>query len=104
MSELIVLVTCKDNTEGKKIARQLVEEKLAACVNLIDIESVYRWMGKIKDCGECLLIIKTTEERFEPLRKKVREIHSYEVPEIVGIKIDLGDQDYLTWVRESTSG
>jgi periplasmic divalent cation tolerance protein len=104
MSALLVFITCKDSEEGKKIANELVQGRLAACVNLSKVESIYRWKGKVERSGEYLLIVKTVEERFEELRKKVKEIHSYEVPEIVGIKIETGDKGYLDWLKESTSG
>lgn len=104
MSALLVFITCKDLGEGKRIARELVNGGLAACVNLTEVESVYKWKGKTEESEECLLIVKTSEQKFEKLRKKVKSIHSYELPEIIGIKISAGDKDYLSWVKESTSG
>lgn len=104
MSALLVLITCKDKDEGKKIARELVNGKQAACVNLADVESVYRWKGKVEECAECLLIVKTSEEKFEELKKRVKALHSYEVPEIIGVKVGAGDKRYLDWLSGSTSG
>ena len=104
MTPLVVLITCRDKREGKKIARKLVGEGLAACVNLTGLDSVYRWKGKVEETSECLLIVKTSGGRFEKLRRKVREIHSYKLPEIIGIQIGKGDREYLRWLSESTSG
>ena len=104
MSEpMIVLVTCGSEEEGLKIARTLVEERLAACVNLLPpIRSIYRWEGKTCDEKEWLLIIKTKKERFEDLEKKVKSLHSYSVPEIIGLPIVEGSSSYLQWLEEMT--
>ena len=104
MSDLIiVLVTCGSEEEGLKIARALVEERLAACVNLVSpIRSIYRWEGKIWDEKEWLLIIKTQSHRFGELEKKVKSLHSYSVPEIVSLPIVEGSSSYLNWLEEMT--
>jgi periplasmic divalent cation tolerance protein len=104
MSEpMVVLVTCGSEEEGLKIARTLVEERLAACVNLLSpIRSIYRWEGKTCDEKEWLLIIKTKKERFEDLEKKVKSLHSYSVPEIIGLPIVEGTSFYLQWLEEMT--
>jgi periplasmic divalent cation tolerance protein len=86
-----------------KIANVLVENRLAACVNLVaPIRSVYRWEGKIWDEREWLLIIKTQKHRFEELEKKVKSLHSYSVPEITSLPITEGSSAYLDWIRENT--
>jgi len=100
---VVVLVTCGSEEEALKIANALVEDRLAACVNLVaPIRSVYRWEGKIWDEKEWLLIIKTQKHRFEELEKKVKSLHSYSVPEIVSLSITEGSSAYLHWIRENT--
>jgi periplasmic divalent cation tolerance protein len=103
-NELVALVTVKDREEGLLIAESLVDERLAACVNLVPaIESVYRWEGKVVRDSEALLIIKTTDERYPELESRVKELHSYTTPEVVTLTIHRGSADYLRWLRESTS-
>ena len=104
MSDLIVvLVTCGSEEEALKIAKALIEEHLAACVNVISpIRSIYRWEGKIWDEREWLLIIKTQSHRFGELEKKVKSLHSYSVPEIVSLPIVEGSSSYLNWLVEMT--
>ena len=100
---IVVLVTCGSEEEGLKIARALVEDGLAACVNLISpVRSIYRWEGKIFDENEWLLIIKTQRGNFGELEKKVKSLHSYSVPEIIGVPILEGSSSYLDWVKEMT--
>jgi periplasmic divalent cation tolerance protein len=100
---IVVLVTCGSEDEAVKIARALVEERLAACVNLVSpIRSIYRWEGKIWDEREWLLVIKTQKPRFEELGKRVKSLHSYSVPEIIGLPIVEGSLAYLDWIRENT--
>jgi periplasmic divalent cation tolerance protein len=100
---LVVLVTCGSEEEGLKIAHALVEERLAACVNLVSpIRSIYRWEGKIWDEKEWLLIIKTQTVRVEDLEKRVKSLHSYSVPEIIALPIEKGSSSYLNWVKEMT--
>src|SRR4030066_2402397 len=104
MSEsIVVLVTCGSEEEALKIAHALVEDHLAACVNLVSpIRSIYRWEGKIWDEKEWLLIIKTQKKRFQELEKKVKSLHSYSVPEIISLPIGEGSSSYLKWIRENT--
>ena len=100
---IVVFVTCGSEEEGLKIANALVEGRLAACVNLISpIRSIYRWEGKVWDETEWLLIIKTQKERFEELERKVKSLHSYSVPEIIGLTIVEGSSSYLNWLAEMT--
>jgi periplasmic divalent cation tolerance protein len=100
---VVVLVTCGSEEEAQKIANALVEDRLAACVNLVaPIRSIYRWEGKIWDEKEWLLIIKTQKHRFEELEKRVKSLHSYSVPEIVSLSITEGSSAYLEWIRENT--
>jgi periplasmic divalent cation tolerance protein len=81
-----------------------VEERLAACVNLVSpVRSIYRWEGKIWDEKEWILFIKTQKERFEELERKVKSLHSYSVPEIIGLPIVEGSSSYLQWLLEETT-
>jgi periplasmic divalent cation tolerance protein len=104
MSEIaIVFVTAGSEQEAAGIGRTLVEERLAACANIIpSIRSIYRWKGKICDEGEVLIIIKTRTSKYESLQKRVKELHSYEVPEIVSFPVAEGLPQYLDWVVEET--
>ncbi len=100
---IVVLVTCGSEEEATKIANLLVEERLAACVNMISpVRSIYRWEGKIWDEREWILIIKTQKKRFEELEKKVKSLHSYSVPEIIGLPVVEGASSYLKWLEEMT--
>jgi periplasmic divalent cation tolerance protein len=101
--KIVVLATCGSQKEARKIARALVERRLAACVNEIGapVTSVYRWKGKVESAKEFLLVIKTTKKRFAALRKAIRELHSYEVPEIIALPIVEGSRAYLDWIAES---
>ncbi len=100
---IVVLVTCGSEEEALKIANALVEDRLAACVNLVaPIRSIYRWEGKIWDEEEWLLIVKTQKHRFETVEKKVKSLHSYSVPEIIGVPITEGSWAYLNWIKENT--
>jgi len=103
MSYITIFSTASNKEEAKKIANVLVKEKLAACVNIVDkIESVYEWQGEIQEESEVLMIIKTKSELFESLKKKIKELHSYEVPEIIALDIKDGSDDYLKWIDEVT--
>src|SRR3984957_15472856 len=94
----IVLSTTGSEDEARKIARELVERRLAACVNILPpVESIYRWQGKIETGREWLLLIKTTAERFTAVNDTIRELHSYELPECIAIDIEDGSSEYLRW-------
>jgi periplasmic divalent cation tolerance protein len=98
----LALTTCSSLEEARRIAHALVERQLAACVNIIpQIESVYRWQGKIEAAAEWLLVIKTTAGAFDRLREAVSEMHSYEVPECIEIAVENGSAAYLQWIDES---
>lgn len=97
---LLCLSTCPDDATAAAIARVLVEERLAACVNRVSgVASTYRWQGAIRDEGEILLLIKTTRERFDALRARLIALHPYEVPELVAFEIAAGHAPYLDWLR-----
>jgi periplasmic divalent cation tolerance protein len=98
----IVLSTAGSEDEARKIARHLVEHQLAACVNIVpEVESIYRWQGKVESNREWLLLIKTTAERFPAVRDAVRKLHSYELPECIAIAIEDGSPEYLQWLGYS---
>lgn len=97
----LVLVTVGNETEAKSIARTLVEKSLAACVGMVPQNSIYSWKGEIIEDTEILLIIKTRNELFIPLRNVILSTHSYEVPEIIRIEIQEGHEPYLKWIEET---
>lgn len=98
----IVLCTAGSEDEARKIAHHLVEEGMAACVNIVPgVESIYRWQGKVESSGEWLLLIKTTAERFPSVRDAIQELHSYELPECIAISIEGGSPGYLEWIDQS---
>ncbi len=87
---------------ARRIGRTLVEEKLAACVNILPrVESVYRWQEKIETADEIVAIIKTTIGKYQQLEQRIRAMHSYEVPEIVAVRLHDGLPDYLNWIEQS---
>ncbi len=95
----IVFVTAGSEEEAATIARSLVELRLAACASIVPrIRSIYRWQGQIHDEQECLIIIKAATSQFEVLQERVRELHSYEVPEIISFPVTRGLPQYLDWV------
>src|SRR6267154_6200776 len=99
----IVLTTAGSGEEAQTIARHLVEKRLAACVNIIpQIESIYRWQGKVESAREWLLLIKTTAEQFEKVRDAIRELHSYDLPECIAVAIEDGSPEYLRWLANTT--
>jgi periplasmic divalent cation tolerance protein len=101
---IVVLVTCGSEEGALKIARSLVENRLAACISLISpVRSIYRWEGKILDEKEWILIIKTRKDRFKKLEKEVKSLHSYAVPEIIGLPVVEGSIPYLKWIKETTA-
>ena len=100
----IVLTTAGSEEEAHKIARHLVERRLAACVNIVpQITSVYRWQGNVDEAREWLLVVKTTAAAFVQVRHAIAELHSYEVPECVCLNIEDGSPNYLEWIAESVS-
>lgn len=98
---MVVLNTCPDETTAARIARALVEERLATCVNSIaGVRSVYFWDGRLQDDAEVLLIMKTTAGRLAELEARVKALHPYELPEILALPVAGGNERYLEWVRE----
>lgn len=101
---VVVLCTCADGEPAARLARALVEERLAACVNrLPGVVSSFRWEGRVAEENETLLLIKTTEDRLEALAARITELHPYELPEVVAVPVLGGLDSYLDWLRESVS-
>ena len=98
--KIVVLVTAGSLKEARRIARRLVEARLAACVNLSPVESIYRWQGKVETGRERLLIIKTSRELFPKLQDEIVKLHSYSTPEIICLPIVDGSPQYLNWLSE----
>ena len=100
--KVVVLVTAGSAEECGKIARAVVEKRLAACVNILGpIRSVYRWKGKVEDEQEHLMVMKTEQARFGALREEVERLHSYDTPEVICLPISEGSEKYLAWLAES---
>jgi periplasmic divalent cation tolerance protein len=101
--KLIVLVTCGSAKEARRIARAVVKQRLAACVNILEapVRSIYRWKGRVESAGEFLLIIKSSRKRFAAMQIAIRKLHSYDVPEIIAVPIERGSRSYLAWLSES---
>lgn len=98
----LFLVTAPSMEEARKIGHHVVENKIAACANLIsEINSIYRWKGKIEEDMEVLLLIKTGEEKSDEVIAAIEEIHSYDTPECIGFKIDKGSKKYLKWLNKA---
>lgn len=100
---VVVLITAPKEAEAEKIAKALVDERLAACVNIVkDIRSIYRWQANIEDEREVLLIVKTRKGLFSQLSAFVKGLHSYTVPEIIALPVIDGSGDYLKWINDET--
>ena len=104
MKETVTLVACRDRAQARRIARALVQERLAACVSVVPgVASIYRWKGKVEEAGELLLVIKSRAALSRRLAARVRALHSYAVPEVVTLAVVSGNPAYLRWIRESTT-
>lgn len=100
----ILLVTAASQAEAEQIAEALVSEQLAACVSLLPIQSIYTWKGEVCRESEWQLLIKTDLSLFAVLEQKIRELHSYEVPEVIALPILAGSQPYLDWITAQVAG
>ncbi|MDR2693297.1 MAG: divalent-cation tolerance protein CutA [Chitinispirillales bacterium] len=99
---VLAYITAKDRAQALSIGRTLVEERLAACVNVIDnMTSVYRWEGEINEDSEAILIVKTSTEKFEALAERVKRLHTYTCPCVISIPIIGGNKEYLDWLGEN---
>jgi periplasmic divalent cation tolerance protein len=100
---IIVLISAPNEEEASKISHTVVEERLAACVNIMhSVRSIYRWQGRVEDESEVLMVVKTKRTLFERLQGRVKELHSYEVPEIIGLPVIEGSKEYLDWLGQET--
>lgn len=98
----LALTTAGSSDEAQRLARELVERRLAACVNLIpNLTSIYRWQGAVEQAHEILLLIKTTEKQLSALEAAIRELHPYDVPEFLVLSVESGSQPYLAWLLDS---
>jgi periplasmic divalent cation tolerance protein len=104
-TEAILLMTnCPDQQTASELARQLLEQQLAACVNILPaMQSMYRWQGAIESASEVALLIKTTKLRYAQLEQAIKALHPYQVPEIIALPIVAGSSDYLHWIAQETS-
>ncbi len=101
---IVVLVTCPTRAVARRLADQLVDRRLAACVNILPgFESVFWWQGKADRCRETLLVIKTTAKGFERLRRAVIQLHPYDVPEVIALPVTAAHPAYLEWVERAVS-
>ena len=98
--KIVVLSTCASEQEGEKLARLLVDGRMAACVNVLPrMRSVYRWKGNVESADECLLLVKSSRELFDSVKAVLATAHSYEVPEVVALPIVDGSETYLNWLE-----
>ena len=97
--KIVVFCTCSSPEEAERIARRLVETRIAACASILPAaRSIYRWKGKVEDAAECLLVIKSSRSMFDQLRSEIEKAHSYEVPEILAVPVVDGSENYLNWL------
>ncbi len=98
----VVLTTVGNREEAQKIANALVESEIAACVNIVGpARSIYRWQGKVENAEEFLLIVKTWGDAYERVEETIKELHSYDVPECIALRVERGSEHYLEWVENS---
>ncbi|MTJ48318.1 divalent-cation tolerance protein CutA [Dolichospermum sp. UHCC 0259] len=103
MEFILVYVTCKDRAEALSVGRAVVEDRLAACANIIDgMDSIYWWQGELQVEKEAILIMKSHRDLFAELTEKVKSKHSYEIPCVVALPIETGNEDYLNWLMAET--
>jgi len=99
----LIMSTCKSSEEAEKIGKDLLQKKLVACAKVIQqMKSMYWWKGKIQENNEVLLLLLTKDTLVEPVMERVKKLHSYEVPEIVELKIEKGNEQYIEWMMDVT--
>jgi periplasmic divalent cation tolerance protein len=104
MSIQLLFCTCPDSSAAERLAEALVARRLAACVNILPgLTSVYRWQGVVERSSEHLLLIKSTSDRYDALEAAIRELHPYELPEVIAVEAAAGLPAYLAWIAESTA-
>lgn len=99
---LLLLSTCRDLDEARRIAKALVDEHLASCVNIVQVSSIYRWKGRTEESDEHLIVAKTESSVYDKAEKRIKALHSYELPEIIALRVDRGYTPYLDWIAENT--
>lgn len=97
----IVYITTGNIAEARRIGSKLIEERLAACVNIFPITSIYRWKDNIEESNECGMIVKTKTDRIKDIEERVKQLHSYELPCVISLNIGEGSAGYLKWIGES---
>jgi periplasmic divalent cation tolerance protein len=103
--EIVILITAASDDEAARIARALVDERLAACANILPgVRSLFFWEGRTQDAREVLMVVKTRHTLLDSIVQRVKALHSYTVPEIIALPVLGGSQDYLDWVRETVKG
>jgi len=101
---ILIFCTCENQEEARRIARDVVENRLAACANIItSVQSIYRWQGEITEAEEVQLLIKTTENRYPDVQKRITELHSYDTPEIFAVPLMAVSDKYLAWLRAQSN-
>ncbi len=100
--KIVVLTTCANRPDADRIAKSVVEQRLAACVSVVEVSSTYRWKDAVEQTGEWMLIVKTRRELFGELQKLLDRIHPYEVPEVVALPVIAGSAAYLDWIDKET--
>lgn len=98
---IFVYITCESLDEARRIAKHLLEKKLIACANIFPVRSLFWWEGKIEECNEFAMIVKTKAEKFKELREEVKKIHSYSVPCICAFVVEEGNRDFLEWIEKT---
>jgi periplasmic divalent cation tolerance protein len=101
---LVVLVTTSSETQARRIAKKLLQNRLAACVNFVPIESMFLWRGEIQEEEEVLMIIKTRSEVFDDLVSEIKAAHTYDTPEVIGMPVVIGSREYLKWIDDEVIG
>lgn len=97
----VIYITAGSLDEARKIGRALVDDRLAACANIFPITSIYRWHGKVEEGYEFGIFIKTRKSKIKEVEKRVKQLHSYDVPCVISLDIEAGSEDYLKWIKES---